>query len=149
MVTLKYSTFSGRCWPRLLNFKYVVSNFRTYSRTLYNILHFSVTEIPDFSILPLHVAQNFFITLSTASIRTINIDVELEEEKEFYVELDKKYSLAVSPSEPKYVFFSFDKNTSDTVVIKIDSEDEFCLTVSVQDSRVSCFDSFPLERTWK
>lgn len=108
---------------------------------------FLFSDHPNFSFLPLHVAQNFIITLSTASPTRVTVGVELEEQKNFYVELNKNYSLAVSPSEPKYVFFRTDKNVSDTVIIQIDSEDEFCFTVSVQDSKVSCFDSFLLEWT--
>lgn len=83
--------------------------------------------------------QHFRITLSTFSENNVDVEIEIEEQKEFYVELDKKYTLAVSPSEPKYVYFSFDNETSDTVIIDIDSQDEFCFTVSVQDGKVSWF----------
>lgn len=85
---------------------------------------------------PLIQSQSFIVALSTSSQRTIAVDIQLEEQEEFYVKLNQKYSLSVSPSEPRYVFYKFDDDTSDTVVIQVDSEDEICLTVSVQDSKV-------------
>ncbi|CAG9819072.1 unnamed protein product [Phaedon cochleariae] len=94
----------------------------------------------DFSIKPLQIAQRFIIALSTSSARDVYVSVELEEQKDFYVELDRSYSLLVSPSEPQYVFFKFDENTSDTIVIEVDSKDDICLTVSVQDCHCPVFD---------
>ncbi|KAJ8935542.1 hypothetical protein NQ314_012746 [Rhamnusium bicolor] len=90
----------------------------------------------DFSIGGLVVTQSFILALSTASPKPVTINIQLEEETDFYVQRDKIYSLSVSPSEPRYVFYNFQHNSSDTVVIEVDSEDDICLTVSVQDSRV-------------
>lgn len=77
--------------------------------------------------------------MSTSSTTNTEIDIELEEQTDFFVKINNNYTLLVSPSEPKYVFYEFDENTTDTVVIQIDSEDEICLTVSVQDSKVRNF----------
>ncbi|XP_023029154.2 sid-1-related A [Leptinotarsa decemlineata] len=101
--------------------------------------------INDFDILlghtgTLEVSQCFIISLSTSSPQNVTIHLELEEEKNFYVNLGHKYSLLVSPSEPRYVFYKFNENTSDTIVIEVDSEDDVCLIVSVQDSRCPVMD---------
>ncbi|KAG5866897.1 hypothetical protein JTB14_037848 [Gonioctena quinquepunctata] len=113
--------------------------FNNVSKTM---CHDSMSDIIDeaFSVLPLEVAQSFIISLSTSSPRNIYVYLELEEEKDFYVQLNNNYSLMVSPSEPRYVFYKFDENTADTLVIEVDSEDEICLVASVQDSRCPVMD---------
>ncbi|CAH1102697.1 unnamed protein product [Psylliodes chrysocephalus] len=117
-------------------------SFTKASKTLcHDYMEDIVWADSPFSIAPLHLAQNFIISLSTSNTQTVNVTVELEEEKYFFVELDKNYSLSVSPSESRYVFYKFDKNTSDTIVIEVDSQDEKCLTISVQDSKCPVLDT--------
>ncbi|KAJ8920109.1 hypothetical protein NQ315_011765 [Exocentrus adspersus] len=96
---------------------------------------------PDFSTGVLTVAQSFIVALSTSSPKNTIINVAMEEEKDFYVELDRTYQISVSPSEPRYVFFKFNDAVSDTVIIDVDSEDDICLIVSVQDSKCPVFDT--------
>ncbi|CAG9856719.1 unnamed protein product [Phyllotreta striolata] len=130
--------------PLLVESPLIASNqseysYHTASKTLCHDYMDDIISSP-FSFGPLHLAQNFIISLSTSSSKSLRISVELKEEKNFFVELNKTYSLSVSPSESRYVFYKFDSNTSDTVVVEVESDDEKCLIVSVQDSKCPVFD---------
>lgn len=82
------------------------------------------------------MSQNFIITLSTSDPNFVDISIRVEEERDFYIESDKKYSLSVSPSQTRYVYYKFPNNKTDTVVLYITSNDDVCFTVSIQDSYV-------------
>ncbi|KAF7272265.1 hypothetical protein GWI33_014926 [Rhynchophorus ferrugineus] len=116
-----------------------------FSNTSRLMCHDSMYDIvnlnPDFSIEPLVISQSFILAVSTSSPTNVSVNLKLEKEKEFYVKRDVKYELTVSPSRSKYVYFKFDNSSSDTVVIEVDSDDDVCLTVSVQDSRCPVMDS--------
>ncbi|KAJ8945172.1 hypothetical protein NQ318_001638 [Aromia moschata] len=116
--------------------------FLTFANTSKTMCHDQMDLIinPDFSIGGLTISQSFIIALATSSPKSVTINIQLEEEKDFYVKLDESYSLSVSPSEPRYVFFKFNQNTSDTVIIEVDSEDDTCLTISVQDDKCPVLD---------
>lgn len=114
--------------------------YNNVSRTLCHDHMDNIISIPGFSLVPLNYSQNFIIALSTSDPNTVDIVVELEEEEDFYVKSSQNYSLTVSPSEPNYVFYKFNSNTSDTIFIEMFSEDEYCLTVSVQSSKCPVLD---------
>ncbi|XP_066157287.1 SID1 transmembrane family member 1-like [Euwallacea fornicatus] len=96
---------------------------------------------PVFDVEPLKISQTFIVAVSTSSPRTVNISIALTEEKDFFMGQDTNYTVKVSPSQSKFKFFSFNKNVSDTVVVVVESSDDVCLTVSVQDSRCPVMDS--------
>nr|CAI5856015.1 unnamed protein product [Callosobruchus analis] len=81
-------------------------------------------------------AQSFIVGLSTSSPTAVEVKVELEEQKDFFLKADTSYTLTVSPSQPKYAFYKFTKTTSDTVVVEVESGDDVCLTMSIQDAKV-------------
>ncbi|XP_056636310.1 SID1 transmembrane family member 1-like isoform X1 [Diorhabda sublineata] len=114
--------------------------YNNVSRTLCHDYMDNIISIQGFSLVPLNFSQNFIIALSTSDPNDVDVIVELEEEKDFYVKLDQNYFLTVSPSEPNYVFHKFNTNTSDTIFIEMYSEDEYCLTVSVQNSKCPVLD---------
>lgn len=80
--------------------------------------------------------SNFIVAVSTSNIANIDVSVVASEQTEFYAEAEETYSITISPSQPQYVYYKFTENDTDTVLIEIDSEDDVCLTVSVQDSSV-------------
>ncbi|XP_050304871.1 SID1 transmembrane family member 1-like [Anthonomus grandis grandis] len=96
---------------------------------------------PSFSVGPLVVSQTFLVALSTSSLDNVTVHVVLEEDTNFYLKRNVNYSVNISPSEPGYKCFLFDKNASDTIVIEVDSLDDGCLIVSVQDSRCPVLDT--------
>lgn len=80
------------------------------------------------------------ITLSTISPENIEVNLTATEEQDFFVKNDILYDATISPSEARYYYYSFNENSSDTVIIEVDSEDDICLTVSVQEASVSKID---------
>lgn len=80
---------------------------------------------------------NFIVSVSTSSLQDVEVNVVAEEQRAFYVDANNNYSVTISPSKPQYVYYKFAENDSDTVLLDIDSTDDICLIVSVQDSRVS------------
>lgn len=80
--------------------------------------------------------SNFIVSVSSSSIENLDVSIVATEQTEFHVELDRNYTVVISPSQPQYVYYKFAEDDSDTVFIEIDSTDYVCLTVSVQDSGV-------------
>jgi hypothetical protein len=50
--------------------------------------------------------------------------------------LSEERSVYVSPSEPRYYDFQFQADM-ETVVLRVDSDDDICMTVSIQNKSVS------------
>ncbi|XP_066249476.1 SID1 transmembrane family member 2-like [Euwallacea similis] len=117
--------------------------FHNTSKTLChdNMEHIINADNSVFNVNPLQISQTFIVAISTSSPRNVTISIVLAEEKDFFMDKDTNYTVMVSPSQSRYKFFNFNKNVSDTVVIEVDSNDDVCLTVSVQDSRCPVMDS--------
>jgi len=50
--------------------------------------------------------------------------------------LSEKRSVYVSPAEPRFYAFKFTDNI-ETVLLRVDSDDDICMTVSIQNMSVS------------
>jgi len=50
--------------------------------------------------------------------------------------LSEERSVYVSPAEPRFYAFNF-TNSTDTVLLRVDSDDDICMTVSIQNMSVS------------
>jgi hypothetical protein len=50
--------------------------------------------------------------------------------------LSEERSVYVSPAEPRYYEFKFEGET-ETVLLRVDSDDDICMTVSIQNMSVS------------
>ncbi|KAL1492112.1 hypothetical protein ABEB36_012602 [Hypothenemus hampei] len=96
---------------------------------------------PNFSIDPLVLKQMFVVALSTSSKNNVTVNVFLEEEQNFYMNLDETYTVQVSPSQSRFKYFPVHQNVSDTVIIEVTSPDDVCLTVSVQGPHCPVMDS--------
>ncbi|KAJ8707612.1 hypothetical protein PYW07_011289 [Mythimna separata] len=99
------------------------------------------------------------IQITTSNPKNVSVDIKLRRVTDFYVDVNKEIPLNVTPSSPKYFFFSFDQhpwNISKTgpikmsrfnytipksVILMIDSDDNVCATVSIQNNSCPVFDS--------
>lgn len=84
-----------------------------------------------------NIYHNIMVSVSTSDIVDLEVEILVTEERDFYIETGTNHSLVVSPSQPEYVYYKFTEADTDSIIIEIDSEDDVCLTVSVQDSTVS------------
>lgn len=81
--------------------------------------------------------REFSISLTTANREEVDVTIIAEEVFDYYIKDETNYTVTVSPSEPAFFYYSFKKNTNKTsVFVAIDSLDDTCLTVSVQNSLV-------------
>ncbi|XP_050678437.1 SID1 transmembrane family member 1-like isoform X2 [Leptidea sinapis] len=98
------------------------------------------------------------VTLATTSGYDIDVRIKLRRVEDFYLEINKEVELVkVTPSTPKYYYFSFDKDASNltrklmlpsfnytipkSVLLVIDSDDDVCAVVSVQNNSCPVFDN--------
>ncbi|KAF9407764.1 hypothetical protein HW555_012328 [Spodoptera exigua] len=98
------------------------------------------------------------IQITTSNPRNVSVDIKLRRVTDFYVDVNKELSLNVTPSSPKYYFFSFDQHPWNitekgpkqmssrfnytipkSVILIIDSDDDICATVSIQNNSQSMF----------
>lgn len=101
------------------------------------------------------------IQITTSDPKNTSVDIKLRRVTDFYVELDKEVQVNVTPSTPKYYYFSFNQvpaNVTDwhlkgqgmlmfnytipkSIILTIDSDDELCATVSIQNNSCPVFDN--------
>ncbi|PZC70881.1 hypothetical protein B5X24_HaOG214684 [Helicoverpa armigera] len=100
------------------------------------------------------------IQITTSNPKNVSVDIKLRRVTDFYVDVNKELQLNATPSTPKYFFFSFDQHpwnvTSNgpvemgsrfnytipkSVILIIDSDDDICATVSIQNNSCPVFDS--------
>ncbi|NP_001099012.1 Sid-1-related A precursor [Tribolium castaneum] len=118
-----------------------VVHFHNTSRTLcHNDMPRIAKAKATSRILPIQLSQNFIIALSTSSLANVDISVMVEEERDFYLQEGRPYEVSVSPSESKYYYYKFHDKKNTSAMIEINSDDDVCLTVSIQDSFCPVFD---------
>lgn len=68
----------------------------------------------------------------------------VESDTNFYITDSEQYNVTISPSEPRYFFYNFkpQENRSDlynyrTVVLQVNSDDDICMMISIQNISVS------------
>ncbi|CAH1642372.1 unnamed protein product [Spodoptera littoralis] len=104
------------------------------------------------------------IQITTSNPRNVSVDIKLRRVTDFYVDVNKELSLNATPSSPKYFYFSFDQHPWNitggpmqksagavaqrfnytipkSVILIIESDDDICATVSIQNNSCPVFDS--------
>ncbi|XP_050358461.1 SID1 transmembrane family member 1-like [Nymphalis io] len=100
------------------------------------------------------------LTLATSSPLNISVRIKLRRVEDFFVEVNKDVNLNVTPSTPKYYYFSFDRDPwthlqsthpqlfphfnytiPKSVLLEINSNDHVCATVSIQNNSCPVFDN--------
>ncbi|XP_072948602.1 SID1 transmembrane family member 1-like [Epargyreus clarus] len=100
------------------------------------------------------------ITLATSNPSNVSLTIMLKRVKNFYLQVNKEVPLKVTPSTPKYYYFSFDSDPWNStldhrngllpkfnytipkaVLLQIDSDDDVCAVVSIQNNSCPVFDN--------
>ncbi|XP_045529017.1 SID1 transmembrane family member 1-like isoform X1 [Pieris brassicae] len=100
------------------------------------------------------------LTLATSSSQPINVKIKLRRVKDFYLEMNKEVPLNLTPSTPKYYYFSFDRDPWNmtnklykgflpkfnytipkSVLLTIESEEDVCAVISIQNNSCPVFDN--------
>ncbi|XP_074040401.1 sid-1-related C isoform X2 [Leptinotarsa decemlineata] len=94
--------------------------------------------------------ENPIVSVATASDETVEFIINVHYQEKFYIDHSEEYNFTVSPSEPKYFFYNFSTNVSqlmiaesnyETVILEVSSDDDICMTVSIQNISCPVFDT--------
>ncbi|KAK9876017.1 hypothetical protein WA026_011133 [Henosepilachna vigintioctopunctata] len=116
--------------------------YQKTSRTLCkNILESSSVTQQEKEYVPI-------VAVSTASEKNVSFSINVEYQREFYIELSKDYEFTITPSEPRYFFYNFSVNITrseeesnyHTVILEVESTDQVCMTVSIQNASCPVLD---------
>lgn len=90
-----------------------------------------------------HVDENpnvILVSVSTRSSQNLKVHLQMFRKNNFSVSLEERRSITVHPAEPEYFSFKFEPSVPDTVLFRVDSPDDICMTVSIQNNSCPVFD---------
>jgi len=73
-----------------------------------------------------------FISVSSASLVSVSFKMSLYVEAMYQVSMNTSYTAMVNPGAPQYFKFMWPTTEDDMAILAVDSNDSFCMTVSVQ-----------------
>ncbi|KAF5287334.1 hypothetical protein FQA39_LY15937 [Lamprigera yunnana] len=85
------------------------------------------------------------VSISTAANHNISYLLMVDLNNTF-IDVNVEYNIIVTPSAPRYYFYNFPKNLSnvdgnfDTVLLKVNSEDNVCMIISIQNASCPIYD---------
>ncbi|XP_044017812.1 SID1 transmembrane family member 1-like [Aphidius gifuensis] len=88
-------------------------------------------------------SEDEYITLSisSGSKSSVSFEVTVFKQQDFYISPGERRNVTISPSEPQYFGYNFtDQGSSGSVLIKIESDTDTCMTLSIQNSTCPVFD---------
>ncbi|KAL6257470.1 hypothetical protein P5V15_011040 [Pogonomyrmex californicus] len=80
------------------------------------------------------------VGISTASYENIFFNISVVEVTDFYLSSGNKVEVQISPSEPIYYGYIFSKQENSSVIVRVESDNDICMTVSVQNTSCPVFD---------
>lgn len=113
------------------------TNLFEYART-------SRTLCPDSNYYSPHIQRvgnvnDVIVSVSTASPYGLNFSLHVSHETNFSISLSEERHVHVSPADPQFYAFIFQDGV-ETVVLRVDSDDDICMTVSIQNRSCPVFD---------
>ncbi|XP_012056983.1 PREDICTED: SID1 transmembrane family member 1-like [Atta cephalotes] len=84
--------------------------------------------------------EHVIVGISTASHENITFSISVVEVMDFYLSSRKKVEVQISPSEPIYYGYIFSKEENSSVIVRVESDNDICMTVSVQNTSCPVFD---------
>ncbi|KAJ8921215.1 hypothetical protein NQ315_013687 [Exocentrus adspersus] len=95
------------------------------------------------------IAEHLILTISTVSDVNATFTVNVESQEHFKIQPSVLYNFSISPSEPRYFFYNFTTNLTlarkdsnyETVILEVNSDDDICMTVSIQNVSCPVFDT--------
>ncbi|XP_066257753.1 SID1 transmembrane family member 1-like isoform X3 [Euwallacea similis] len=95
--------------------------------------------------------DNPIVTLSTSSKGNVDFTVTVDFPKYFHLQHSIDYPVNISPSAPQYFFYNFTSSSNltslkaresnyDTVILEVNSEDQICTIISIQNVSCPVFD---------
>ncbi|XP_018401340.1 PREDICTED: SID1 transmembrane family member 1-like [Cyphomyrmex costatus] len=101
------------------------------SRTLCSTKYYRYAQNDD---------EYVIVGISTASHENITFSISVVEVTDFYLSSGNKVEVQISPSEPIYYGYIFSKQENSSVIVRVESDNDICMTVSVQNTSCPVFD---------
>ncbi|KYQ59051.1 SID1 transmembrane family member 1 [Trachymyrmex zeteki] len=101
------------------------------SRTLCSTKYYRYAQNDD---------EHVIVGISTASRENITFSVSVVEVMDFYLSSGNKVEVQISPSEPIYYGYIFSKEENSSIIVRVESDNDVCMTVSVQNTSCPVFD---------
>ncbi|XP_034934611.1 SID1 transmembrane family member 2-like [Chelonus insularis] len=81
------------------------------------------------------------VSIFTGSDSSVSFNLTVDLEDDFYLSLGKSREISITPAEPRYYAYNFsDKIESASVLMKVESHEDTCMTVSIQNTVCPVFD---------
>ncbi|TGZ57665.1 SID1 transmembrane family member 1-like isoform X2 [Temnothorax curvispinosus] len=80
------------------------------------------------------------VGISTASRDNIFFQISVVEITDFYLNSGTEVEVQISPSEPIYYGYIFSKQENSSVIVRVESDNDVCMTVSIQNTSCPVFD---------
>ncbi|XP_060828615.1 SID1 transmembrane family member 1-like [Bombus pascuorum] len=81
------------------------------------------------------------VSLSTANYQNISFKLNMTKQYDFYISPGEERIVEISPSQPIYYGYTFPRQAeSSSVVIRVNSDSDICMTVSIQNTTCPVFD---------
>ncbi|XP_066991155.2 SID1 transmembrane family member 1 [Anabrus simplex] len=125
--------------PLVVESKGVMYQYERTSRTLCPDNNYYLTQSKELRV----TSQDVIVSISTASPHNLTVQLTVVLVEDFIVSLSENRTVNITPTEPSYYAFEFPPEGPDTVLLRVDSPDKLCMTVSIQN--ISC-PVFDLER---
>ncbi|PNF38902.1 SID1 transmembrane family member 1 [Cryptotermes secundus] len=115
------------------------------SRTnLFEYVHTSRTLCPNSNYDSLNIQRvgnvnDVIVSVSTARPYNLNFSLLVSHETNFSIRLSEERHVHVSPADPQFYAFSFPDDV-ETVLLRVDSDDDICMTVSIQNRSCPIYD---------
>ncbi|KAH0549927.1 SID1 transmembrane family member 1-like [Cotesia glomerata] len=97
--------------------------------------------------------SNVIVSIFTSSELPVSFNLTVVLENDFYLGLGETREITISPSEPRYYGYSFsDQVESGSVLMKIESDSDTCMTVAIQNTTCPVFDlerNIQFSRYWQ
>ncbi|GAB1859726.1 SID1 transmembrane family member 1 [Camponotus japonicus] len=80
------------------------------------------------------------VAISTASHENVFFNLSVVKVEDFYLSPGNKKVVEISPSEPIYYGYIFSKQANSSVIVRVESDNDICMTVSIQNTSCPVFD---------
>ncbi|XP_046979593.1 SID1 transmembrane family member 1-like [Schistocerca americana] len=84
--------------------------------------------------------QYIIVSISTASNQNLSVSLLVSRKEDFRIRLSDTRNITVLPAEPQYFAFRFPQSGPDTVLLRVDSDSQVCMMVSIQNMSCPVFD---------
>ncbi|EEB18039.1 conserved hypothetical protein [Pediculus humanus corporis] len=129
--------------PVIIESKEHYSIYKETERTLcpYNIINSSLLNFDysenNNSVIPIAPVK---LTLSTFSLKKLQVELIVNLQYDFLIDLNESKTVNVTPSTPYFYLYEFQSEEVNSILLHVTSDDDTCMIVSIQNVSCPIFD---------